>query len=142
MEKQESIQDADLSTEKMNDVADASGVPSSLPFVTTSDVLNQLNKNLKELSLPGEESLEPRFELQKRLPDGSTIPASKSDLSASDLQNKLEVAYMQITSSKAKRDSYRRKRTGPFLKSLPNGRHMIPSRTKIGEFASYNYPRF
>ena len=62
----------------------------SLPFITTSDVLNQLNKNLKELTLPGEESLDPRFELQKRLPDGSTIPASQADLSASDLQNKLQ----------------------------------------------------
>ena len=65
-------------------------ISSSLPFITTSDVLNQLKKNLKELAMPGEESLEPRFELQKRLPDGSTIPASEADLSASDLQNKLQ----------------------------------------------------
>jgi hypothetical protein len=64
--------------------------PESLPFITTSGVLNQLNKNLQELVVPGEEYLEPRFELQKRLPDGSTIPASKSDLSASDLKTKLQ----------------------------------------------------
>ena len=41
---------------------------SPLPFITTSDVLNQLNKNLKELAMPGEESLEPRFELQNVCP--------------------------------------------------------------------------
>jgi tetratricopeptide (TPR) repeat protein len=63
--------------------------PPELPFVTTSDVMKELNKNLKELSLPGE-SFEPRVDLQKRLPDGSTIPASEQDLAYSDLQTKLQ----------------------------------------------------
>jgi hypothetical protein len=62
--------------------------PPKLPFVTTSDVLNQLNTQLESLS--GAEALKPRFELQKRLPDGSAIPASESDLRASDLQTKLQ----------------------------------------------------
>lgn len=61
-----------------------------LPFVTTSDVLNQLNKNLKELSVPGEESFEPRVDFHKRLPDGSTIPASQEELAYSDMQTKLQ----------------------------------------------------
>lgn len=83
--------------EKESSQADTSGMnsqsgspPKSLPFITTSDVLNHLNKNLKELVAPGEEHLDPRFELQKKLPDGSTIPASESDMSASDLQNKIQ----------------------------------------------------
>eukprot|EP00934_Nitzschia_sp_Nitz4_P001597 Nitzschia sp. Nitz4//scaffold73_size107353//3397//4572//NITZ4_004305-RA/size107353-processed-gene-0.158-mRNA-1//1//CDS//3329557431//1597//frame0 len=63
--------------------------PPALPFVTTSTVLNQLNDQLKKLSLP-EDSLEPKFELQRRLPDGSTIPASKADIEYSDLQTKLQ----------------------------------------------------
>ena len=64
--------------------------PETLPYVTTSEVLRQLNQNLQDLAPPGEEAYyKPRFELQKRLPDGSTIPASQDDLSASDLQNKI-----------------------------------------------------
>jgi hypothetical protein len=64
--------------------------PPQLPFVTTSNVLNQLNTQLQTLS--GAEAFQqpPRFELQKRLPDGSAIPASDSDLRASDLQTKLQ----------------------------------------------------
>ena len=72
---------------KEEDIIDG---PPQLPFVTTSDVLNQLNTQLQTLS--GAEALQqpPRFELQKRLPDGSAIPASGSDLRASDLQTKLQ----------------------------------------------------
>lgn len=74
-----------------------------LPFVTTSSVLNQLNKSLTELansndpdvSLAG---LSPRFELQKRLPDGSTVPASSSDVAYSDLKTKLEQSAKFATS--------------------------------------------
>lgn len=60
-----------------------------MPFVTTSDVLNRLNKALKEQSEPGE-TLEPRFELQRRLPDGSSVPATKAETEYSDLQTKLQ----------------------------------------------------
>mmetsp|Transcript_11496 Transcript_11496/g.29093 ORF Transcript_11496/g.29093 Transcript_11496/m.29093 type:complete len:415 (-) Transcript_11496:13-1257(-) len=54
-------------------------------FVTTSDVLNQLNKQLSDLSTG-----DGRFELQKRLPDGSAIPATKDEIAASDFKTKLE----------------------------------------------------
>lgn len=63
--------------------------PPKLPFVTVSDVLNQLNQNLKALST-ADDFCEGRFELQKRLPDGSTIPASPADIAYSDLQTKLD----------------------------------------------------
>jgi hypothetical protein len=59
-------------TKKIDDDDD---VP-KLPFVTTSDVLNQLNKGLQDLSKGEEDVWKPRFELQKRLPYGSTIPAN------------------------------------------------------------------
>ena len=54
-------------------------------FITTSDVLNQLNKQLSDLSTG-----DGRFELQKRLPDGSAIPATKDEIAASDFKTKLE----------------------------------------------------
>jgi hypothetical protein len=85
MEQRESSEGANV-----NDNEDDFRPAESFPFVTTSDVLNHLNNNLKELTMPSEEYLKPHFELQKRLPDGSTIPASESDLSASDLQNKVQ----------------------------------------------------
>jgi tetratricopeptide (TPR) repeat protein len=77
------------------------------PFVTTSDVMNQLNKHLSELSSGGcpsshgagnskllrhqpQPQQQPRFELQKRLPDGSTVPATPDEIAAADFQAKLD----------------------------------------------------
>ncbi|KAG7348449.1 hypothetical protein IV203_017154 [Nitzschia inconspicua] len=61
------------------------------PFLTTSDVLNQLNKHLSNLSSPEDDvHMKPRFELQKRLPDGSAIPASADEIAAADFKTKLE----------------------------------------------------
>lgn len=66
------------------------------PFVTTSDVLNQLNKQLSDLSPSNDGTTgstiqqPPRFELQKRLPDGSAIPATQDDAAAADFKTKLE----------------------------------------------------
>lgn len=62
--------------------------PPELPFVTTTDILSRLNQNLS--SLATDDGFQPRFEMQKRLPDGSTISASQADLAYSDLQNKLQ----------------------------------------------------
>lgn len=64
-------------------------------FVTTSDVLNQLNKQLTDLSGSDgdggtQEGQKQFFELQKRLPDGSTIPATKDEIAAEDFKSKLE----------------------------------------------------
>ncbi|KAL3941720.1 MAG: hypothetical protein SGBAC_003964 [Bacillariaceae sp.] len=94
MEHEESVQSSTPKNAGSNNntTDDANQEPSeaTLPYVTTSAVLRELNKNLQDLAPPGEEMYcKPRFELQKRLPDGSTIPASQADLSASDLQNKI-----------------------------------------------------
>lgn len=76
---------------------DSDGDPSvpKSSFITTSDVLKQLNRQLSDLStLDGAGSVyqeqKPRFELQKRLPDGSTIPATKDEIAAADFKTKLE----------------------------------------------------
>jgi tetratricopeptide (TPR) repeat protein len=98
--KDEDDDDAIMVTKEDNTINEQ---PPPLPFVTTSHILNQLNTQLQLLS-GGTEALQqqqqpqqqqqqqqkPRFELQKRLPDGSAIPASESDLRASDLQTKLQ----------------------------------------------------
>jgi tetratricopeptide (TPR) repeat protein len=77
------------------------------PFVTTSDVMNQLNKHLSDLSSGGcpsshgadnsellhhqpQPRQQPRFELQKRLPDGSTVPATPDEIAAADFRTKLD----------------------------------------------------
>ena len=59
------------------------------PFVTTSSVLQHLNENLQKLSTPND-IYQPKFELQKRLPDGSSIPCNENDIAASDLQTKIQ----------------------------------------------------
>mmetsp|Transcript_42165 Transcript_42165/g.101769 ORF Transcript_42165/g.101769 Transcript_42165/m.101769 type:complete len:411 (-) Transcript_42165:3642-4874(-) len=90
MEKEESSQSSTLRNDDNDNNTEADQPSETLPYVTTSEVLRQLNQNLQDLAPPGEEAYcKPRFELQKRLPDGSTIPASQADLSASDLQNKI-----------------------------------------------------
>jgi hypothetical protein len=65
------------------------------PFITTSDVMNQLNMHLAKLSSADDDDaavapMRPRFELQKRLPDGSAIPASAEEIAANDFKTKLE----------------------------------------------------
>lgn len=70
-----------------------------LPFVTTSDVLNQLNHHLQQLSTNDDGgAFQARFELQKRLPDGSAIPASSADIAYSDLQTKLDQSAKFVAS--------------------------------------------
>jgi tetratricopeptide (TPR) repeat protein len=75
-------------------------------FVTTSDVLNELNKQLQILEAPGESesNSKPRFELQKRLPDGSAIPASPVDVAAADMQTKLQQAAGIVASLKTQQE--------------------------------------
>ena len=79
------------------------------PFVTTSDVLDRLNKQLSadfssQQSSPDGNDDEnhnnsssstskegtPHFELQKRIPNGSSIPATKEEVAAADFKSKLE----------------------------------------------------
>lgn len=89
-----------------NDPSPSSSELPQLPFVTTSDVLNRLNKSLKDLSGPGDGTSQQQayFELQKRLPDGSTMPASKSDLAYSDLQTKLQQSATFVAQLTSKED--------------------------------------
>ena len=72
-------------------------------FVTTSYVLDSLNSALDKLNPPtGENSSSSQqllpggkrtfFELQKRLPDGSTRKATDEEMSSADMKNKLEQA--------------------------------------------------
>jgi hypothetical protein len=98
--------------------------PPALPFVTTSDLLSRLNQHLSELSYHDHDDNHyheshtknhnsstgaggpPRFELQKRLPNGSTIPATPADVAYADLQQKLSqsatfVAQLQESSDRA-----------------------------------------
>uniref|UniRef100_A0A7S4EM31 Uncharacterized protein n=1 Tax=Pseudo-nitzschia australis TaxID=44445 RepID=A0A7S4EM31_9STRA len=82
------------------------------PFITTSDIINRLNTELSDLSsacnnnngtdmsvssisstntpTSASQQQQPRFELQKRLPDGSAIPATRDETAAADFKTKLE----------------------------------------------------
>ena len=64
--------------------------------MTTSDVLSKLNQQLSALSSPGE-SFQPRVELQRRLPDGSTIPATEKDIETSDFETKIQQAATYVS---------------------------------------------
>ena len=66
-------------------------------FLTTSDLLKRINASLdeehsKESSDVTESigDLKPKFELQKRLPDGSTMKADEQDMEVADLQSKIK----------------------------------------------------
>ena len=69
-------------------------IPNS-SFITTSDVLKQLDRQLSDLSTydgagSNHQEQKQRFELQKCLPNGSTIPMTKDEIAAADLKTKLE----------------------------------------------------
>lgn len=65
-------------------------------FFTTSDLVNRLNGHLESMEKPTDEGVNPRFELQKRLPDGSTRRASEEELAAADMQTKVKQAAEQV----------------------------------------------
>eukprot|EP00521_Asterionellopsis_glacialis_P016467 CAMPEP_0195307150 /NCGR_PEP_ID=MMETSP0707-20130614/37571_1 /TAXON_ID=33640 /ORGANISM="Asterionellopsis glacialis, Strain CCMP134" /LENGTH=432 /DNA_ID=CAMNT_0040371397 /DNA_START=240 /DNA_END=1538 /DNA_ORIENTATION=- len=65
-------------------------------FFTTSDFVKRLNANVAELEGP-EEVNKPRFELQKKLPDGSTRKAYDDELAAADMQTKIKQAAEQVS---------------------------------------------
>ena len=89
-----------MTTGTTDSTTDSSDELPQLPFVTTSDVLNQLNHHLQQLSTSdnAETPFQARFELQKRLPDGSAIPATPADLAYSDLQTKLDQSAKLVAS--------------------------------------------
>jgi hypothetical protein len=72
------------------------------PFLTTSDVIQQLNKSLTELDQTSPlgqlvqeqpelfDKIGPRFELQKRLPDGLARRAAPDEQATADFETKLQ----------------------------------------------------
>jgi hypothetical protein len=77
--------------------------PQDSPFVTTTDVMNSLNRIMAELSESGDKNdngaadngaaatrRTPAFELQRKLPDGTTRKASPSERKAADMDTKLK----------------------------------------------------
>lgn len=74
-------------------------------FFTRSDLIERLNSSLASYdactlpTMDGENGNEkPRFELQKRLPDGSAISADNTDIAAADFQDKVKQAAAVISS--------------------------------------------
>jgi tetratricopeptide (TPR) repeat protein len=82
---------ADSST---NDGAGGSSSSSKL-FFTTSDLLSRINETLAGMDDP-EVPLNPRFELQRRLPDGSTRKATPADQQVADLESKIKQAADEV----------------------------------------------
>jgi len=56
-------------------------------FFTTSDLMEKMNSTLRNGDT---ENFGPQFELQKRLPDGSTRRANDSEMAMADFQSKLK----------------------------------------------------
>lgn len=107
--KQGAIEKKETNSElsDVNSNADAMSPKSS--FITTSDVLKQLNRQLSDLSVydgigSNCQEQKPRFELQKRLPDGSTIPATKDEIAAADFKTKLEQSAKLISQLESSED--------------------------------------
>lgn len=64
-------------------------------FFTTSDLMNTMNDVLEKLKRP-DDNFSPRFELQKRLPNGSTVKASEKDLKVADMDSKFKQAALEV----------------------------------------------
>lgn len=62
-------------------------------FFTTSDLMEKMNSTLRNGDT---ENFGPQFELQKRLPDGSTRRANDSEMAMADFQSKLKQAAVQV----------------------------------------------
>jgi hypothetical protein len=77
-------------------------------FITTSDLIKRINASLDEdtneessvtttttMATTQSADLKPKFELQKRLPDGSTLKADEQDMEVADLQSKIKQVRTQ-----------------------------------------------
>ena len=69
---------------------DPTAHPASLPYITTSDILNRMNSEFQRMGAADGDLQTPAVELQRRLPDGSTRRCNEDELRASDLQTKLQ----------------------------------------------------
>jgi hypothetical protein len=59
-------------------------------FYTTSDMMTTMNKALSEMDSPDDHGINPRVELQRRMPDGTTRRADENDLEAADMDSKFK----------------------------------------------------
>lgn len=59
-------------------------------FYTTSDMMTTMNKALSDMDSPDDDGMNPRVELQRRMPDGKTRRADEKDLEAADMDSKLK----------------------------------------------------
>jgi tetratricopeptide (TPR) repeat protein len=64
-------------------------------FFTTTDLLNKMNSVLSRLEGP-DDVVSPRFELQKRLENGSTVPADAKDMAIADMESKFKQAATEV----------------------------------------------
>jgi tetratricopeptide (TPR) repeat protein len=64
-------------------------------FFTTSHLLNTMNSALDKLTTDQDDA-SPRFELQKRLPDGSTVKADARDMAVADMESKFTQAAKEV----------------------------------------------
>ena len=75
-----------------------STISSPSPFVTTSRILNLLNQSLEEtarLDADPSGGAAPHFELQRKLPNGSTRKATQEEQKALDFENTLQQVFQQ-----------------------------------------------
>ena len=83
--------------DKTNAAEQPAPLPPS-PFTTTTDVMNSLNKVMQQYHNPDQDSNVPAFELQRKLPDGSSRKASPSELKAADLETKIKQVAQHVAS--------------------------------------------
>lgn len=64
-------------------------------FYTTTDLMNTMNSALIKLETE-QDVASPRFELQKRLPNGSTVKADENDMAVADMESKFKQAAGEV----------------------------------------------
>ena len=109
-------------------------------FLTTTDMLNRMNSALEtnesDASGDGADSEGPKFELQRRLPDGSTRRADEEERKAADMQSKLKQVSAVYATSPAGRQ-----RGGEFRKQDLRNCHLNPPhQLKSPRYPLYYHP--
>eukprot|EP00550_Attheya_septentrionalis_P004873 CAMPEP_0198298016 /NCGR_PEP_ID=MMETSP1449-20131203/39304_1 /TAXON_ID=420275 /ORGANISM="Attheya septentrionalis, Strain CCMP2084" /LENGTH=444 /DNA_ID=CAMNT_0043999167 /DNA_START=237 /DNA_END=1571 /DNA_ORIENTATION=- len=85
--------DNDISPSK---VVEEQATPKPTPnyFYTTSDLMDTMNEAMKGTG--GDPDTGPQVELQKRMPDGSTVRADEKDMAVANLQSKVKQCAMMV----------------------------------------------
>lgn len=79
---------------------DETTTPRPMSFITMTDILNAINNNNNNNHCSSTSC----FELQRRLPDGSTRKASPSEQAAADCQTRLQQACQLLTTTLSSQD--------------------------------------